>query len=504
MKLSNFHLPIGQVRLHLQIQDLCGSPYNPMVLEKRGMAPTPWTTSELVNATGGRLVCGDMTRSFSRIHIDSRHIAADDFFVAIKGENHDGHDFVADVIAAGVRGVMVSEPGSECCKPYHDKGIVCIAVKDTKRALGDLAADLRKRSQVSVIAITGSNGKTTTKEMTASVVSGRFPTLSTQGNFNNDIGLPLTLFELRPEHKWAVLELGTNHPGEIQRLSEICRPDIGVITNIGPAHLEGLGSIEGVMHAKGELLNSIRPGGTCVLNADDANVRRLGENAQAAVFYYGFSGQSTVRAKDVIETKAGTSFILTLPSEQIDIDLPIPGRFMVSNALAASTVGHLLGLSARDIKSGLETFKPVAGRMKVIASKKGIHFIDDAYNANPASMQAAINTLESLKGSDRGFFIAGDMFELGAQAPAMHQQIGAMAAESQIARLYVAGEFSAAVAAGARQQGMAPQDIFSGTLDDIFYDITERLLPGDWVLVKGSRAMGMEKLVSKLAEWADG
>jgi UDP-N-acetylmuramoyl-tripeptide--D-alanyl-D-alanine ligase len=468
------------------------------------MKQTPWTTSEVIDATGGRLVFGDKRLSFSQICIDSRKISAGDLFVAIVGENHDGHRFISDVIGSGVRGILVNDLDTESWEQHKGKGVVCIAVRNTKRALGDLAACLRKQSPVSVIAITGSNGKTTTKEMTTSVVAGRFRTLSTRGNFNNDIGLPLTLFDLRPEHEWAVLELGTNHPGEIERLAEICRPDIGVITNIGPAHLEGLGSVEGVMHAKGELLNNIQPNGTAVLNADDPNVRRLGKTAQVPVIYYGLSEQSAVRAKTLKEKKAGTSFVLKLPSEQIDIDLPVAGGFMVSNALAASAVGYLLGLSAHDIRSGLEMFVPVAGRMNVIVSKKGIHFIDDAYNANPASMEAAINTLNSLKGSERGFFVAGDMLELGAHAEALHEHIGAIAAGSNVTRLYVTGVFSPAVARGARQHGMAPQDIFLGTLEDIFQNITKRLLPGDWVLVKGSRAMGMERLVSRLLDWANG
>ena len=287
-----------------------------------------WTTTGLIDATGGCLVCGDARRSFSRICIDSRAISPEDLFVAIVGENHDGHRFIPDVIGAGVRGMMVNDSDTESCKQHKDKGIDCNAVKDTKRALGDLAACRRNRSQVSVIAITGSNGKTTTKDMMTSVVSRRFRTLSTRGNFNNDIGLPLTLFGLRPDHEWAVLELGTNHPGEIERLAEICRPDIGVITNIGPAHLEGLGSVEGVMHAKGELLNKIQSNGTAVLNGDDANVRRLGKIAPVPVIYYGLSEQGAVRAEALKEKKAGTSFVLKLPSEQADIVLPVPGRFM--------------------------------------------------------------------------------------------------------------------------------------------------------------------------------
>ena len=251
----------------------------------------PWTTAEILEATGGDFLSGDIKYSFSSISINSRRISADDLFVAIQGNVHDGHSFCADVIKQGVLGLLIQKDktGDLPITELERKGIVCVAVNNTTKALGDLAAYNRKRSNVSVIAITGSNGKTTTKDMTAAVVARRFNTLSTSGSFNNEIGLPLTLLKLDYRHQWSVLELGMNSPGEIARLSEICLPDVGVIINIGPAHLEGFESIDGVMHAKGELLEKIKHGGTAVLNADDPKILQLAGKTSKNVLFFGLS-----------------------------------------------------------------------------------------------------------------------------------------------------------------------------------------------------------------------
>jgi UDP-N-acetylmuramoyl-tripeptide--D-alanyl-D-alanine ligase len=464
-----------------------------------------WTTSEILEATNGDLLCGEMAHAFADVSIDSRQISGDDLFVAIIGNTHDGHRFVSDVIKSGISGVMInrSRADRQPLDKWKQQGLVCVAVDDTIKSLGDLAAFHRRRSNIQVIAITGSNGKTTTKDMTAAVVARRFTTLSTHGNFNNEIGLPLTLFKLEPKHQWAVLELGTNGPGEIKRLAEICQPDIGVITNIGPAHLEGLGSLEGVMKEKGELLKKIRPNGKAVLNADDPSVVQLRENTANDVLYFGLSEDALIRALSIQEKKDGVSFDLRLPPVTVSVDLKVPGDFMVSNALAASAVGSLLGLSAKEIKAGLEDFKSSRGRMNVINTKKGVHIIDDSYNANPVSMEAAMITLKSMKGDKRGILVAGDMFELGDHAEAMHQKIGSAAARSKINKLYVTGKYAATVAKGAQDEAMDPRDIFAGTKETIFKDMIQRLQSGDWVLVKGSRGMGMEKIVYWLLDWAN-
>jgi UDP-N-acetylmuramoyl-tripeptide--D-alanyl-D-alanine ligase len=459
-----------------------------------------WTTADILEATGGEFICGDLNYGFSGISIDSRSILADELYVAIKGEIHDGHSFAEDVIRQGISGLVIHKEKLKDL-PIHEwekNTTICLAVNNTTKALGDLASFHRKRANVPVVAITGSNGKTTTREMTAAVVGQRFPTLASRENFNNEIGLPLTLLKLDHGHKCAVVELGMNAPGEIARLAEICMPDIGVITNIGPAHLEGVGSIEGVMHAKGELLDKIKAGGTAVLNADDHRVLHLAEKASANVIFFGLSDEATSRAEAILETDRGISFTLVLPEETITIGLKIPGIFMVSNALAAAAVGYKLGLSAKDIKTGLEDFKPAGGRMNILHTDRGINLIDDTYNANPGSMEAALKTLSTLKKNNRGIFIAGDMFELGKHAKSMHETVGAMAASSNISKLYATGEFAISVADGAILGGMKSKNIFIGNKKEILNDLPGYLKTGDWVLVKGSRAMGMEEIVEKL------
>jgi UDP-N-acetylmuramoyl-tripeptide--D-alanyl-D-alanine ligase len=365
-----------------------------------------------------------------------------------------------------------------------------------------MAAFNRQRSQASVVAITGSNGKTTTRRMTTAVLERQYDILTAAGNFNNDIGLPLTLLDLSADHQWAVLELGTNHPGEIARLSDICTPDIGVLTNIGPAHLEGLGSLEGVMKEKGDLIKRLGSGGKAILNADDPRVSQLASTTEAEVIFYGLSRQAAIRARNIKETGDTISFELTFAGESISINLNSPGRFMVSNALAAAAVGYQLGISIETVKTGLETFDPVSGRMVIKRLADDINLIDDTYNANPDSMEAAFATLSKMRAGARGAVVIGDMLELGEQAKSLHRNVGAAAARSGVGRLYAYGEFTAEVLSGARDEGMHPTDIFEGTHDEIFEDLKVWLQPGDWLLVKGSRGMTMEKVVRRLEEWA--
>jgi UDP-N-acetylmuramoyl-tripeptide--D-alanyl-D-alanine ligase len=465
--------------------------------------PIPWKQDEIIKATEGEVLSVGSSLLFSGVSIDSRNISPGEIFIAIKGNRHDGHAFAEEVIKLGVKGLIINrnEAYSLPCKEWEKAGILCVGVKDTVKALGCMASYNRIRAGVSVAAITGSNGKTTTRRMTAEVVSRRFETLSTAGNLNNEIGLPLTLLKLGHSHKWAVVELGMNHPGEIERLAQISKPDIGIITNIGPAHLEGLKSIEGVMNAKGELISGIKPEGTAVLNADDEMVMKLARRTSIKVFLFGFSESASVRASRVEVKRDATSFNLILPEETVNVDLPVPGRFMVTNALAAASAGCLAGLSASEIKAGLEKSAPEKGRMNIFTLSKGITVIDDSYNANPGSMEAAIKTLSELKANNRGILVAGDMLELGEHSEKMHENIGALCAESGIARLYATGRFAANTADGATGSGMSSSSVFTGSHDDIFQDITGRLGRGDWILVKGSRAMGMERIVSRLKDW---
>jgi len=473
-----------------------------------------WTLDNVLDATGGELLTqvrnSIQNLTFPGISTDSRKAGPGELFIAIKGDIYDGHDFIGNALERGVRGILVSRAKADnilnlFCK---NKKKVCIAVSDTLKSLGNLAAFHRKRSDVPLIAITGSNGKTTTRKMTAQIMRQRFRTLSTRGNFNNEIGLPLTLLNLNESHERAVVELGMNRPGEIGRLAEISTPDVGVITNIGPAHLDGVGSLEGVMRAKGELLEKIGPDKTAVLNADDPMTPKLRSlhPGPGRVFLFGFSRNADIRASEVRSRGKGTAFILHLPTKEIPIHLPIPGKFMVSNALAAAAAGYVMGLSPEEIRAGLENFTPVRGRMNIFETREGVHIIDDTYNANPGSMEAALMTLSSLivasgREKQRGIFVAGDMFELGDDAASLHRETGSAAAKSGIAKLYATGSFAEALASGAREQGMNDRDIFIGNKKELIENLKNYLMPGDWVLIKGSRGMAMEDIVEKIRNW---
>ena len=463
-----------------------------------------WTLSDILEATGGELLSGDPTQGFENVGIDSRDISARDVFVAIVGDVHDGHVFANDVVQQGVKGLIVSREKTAQLPigEWQAKHIACVAVADTTRALGDLATFHRSRTDVPVTAITGSNGKTTTRQMTAQVVAQKYSTLATIGNYNNQIGLPLTLLRLTNKYEQAVVELGTNSPGEIARLAQICVPDIGVITNVGPAHLEGLGSLDGVMREKEQLLKHLNVDGTAVLNADDRRVYQMATRTDSEVLLFGLSNNAAIRASAVNEKPSGISFGLHLPVAHLTVDLNVPGHFMVLNALAAAAVGYLLQVSAEKIKAGLEGFQPVWGRMDVFQTANGIHIIDDTYNANPESMKAAITTLRTLRHNNRSLFVAGDMLELGDQAESLHKQVGAWAAAANIDKLLVTGEFANAVVAGAINAKMKHTDILTGTREEVLDMLKKTLKPGDWILVKGSRGARMETIVKGLKEWA--
>lgn len=465
-----------------------------------------WSIDDLLIATAGEWVCGNRDVRFSGIAIDSRKISISEFFIAIRGEIHDGHRFCTEVVERGIQGVLVDmhSVGSLPIDQWRQKGIACIGVGDTTRALGDLAAYHRQRIPVSVVAITGSNGKTTTRSMTSDILGRKFQVLSTAGNFNNHIGLPLTLLNLERGHEWAVLELGMNHSGEIDRLSEICQPNIGVITLVGTAHLENFASPDGILQAKAEIFSHLHPEGRAILNMDDPKLVELSQRLSVPVIFFGLNPSARVRARQVETRSSGTSFFLDLPEETVEIRLPTPGSFMVTNALAAATVGYSLGLTGLDIKNSLETFKPVKGRMNVIETNRQIYILDDTYNANPGSMAAAIQALEKIKGDQRGILVIGDMLELGKESAAFHRKIGELAQTSGMAALYATGRFANAVAQGASAQGMDTDRIFIGDRQTVSEHLKSSLRAGDWVLIKGSRSMGMEKIVHDISRWADG
>ncbi len=462
--------------------------------------PIPWKTSDILNATGGDLVTGSGDGMFSGISIDSRSVASGELFVAIVGEVHDGHTFANSVVKKGVRGVLVEKGQAEglMLEDPAAQGTVVVTVADTTRALGALAAFNRCRTPLTVIALTGSNGKTSTRTMLTHIVGRKYETLATMGNFNNEIGLPLTLLRLEKTHTLAVLELGMNRPGEIRRLAEICRPDIGIITNVAPAHLEGLGSIEGILRAKGELLEGLNANGRTILNADDPHVASLAENASGEVLLFGLSDQAVVRASHVREQRHQLSFHLEVPGETIEVTLNTPGRFMISNALAAAAAGYLMEVPLPEIKAGLECFQPISGRMRILKLANGMCLIDDTYNANPSSVKAALDTLKQMGKQHSRVVVLGDMLELGNQSAALHCDIGQHAALGNPDRLYLTGDFAHDIAQGAQNTGMDAKRIVVGSVQDICADLIARADSRDTILVKGSRGMRMERVVKEL------
>jgi len=456
-----------------------------------------WSIAEILEATGGTLVSGQKGL-FRGFFIDSRTIKEECAFIAIQGKNHDGHNFAEEVIKKGCKGLIVCEdyiPNIKC-SDYPEA--VIVSVKDTTEALTRLAKFQRQRAEIKVIAVTGSSGKTTTRSMTAKIMSGSFETLATDGNFNNDIGLPLTLFRLSPAHKWAVLEIGASGPGEISRLSDICRPDIGIITNIGPAHLEGFGNIGGVAKAKSELIHSLKSNGIGILNTDDPFLKELAVSAGKKIVRYGTTKDTDVRGFLLETHEDRIIFDILFPGEKIRVELKTPGPFMMMNALAAAAAAWAAGIDTKKICDGLTNFEPEKGRLTVKRTKNGARLIDDTYNANPTSMLAAIDTLVSVKGNGKSFLVCGDMLELGEQSKELHEMIGRTAAEKGIDAIFIYGSYNEDVKKGALSAGMMATKIFTGEKKELARQIEKSADHDDWILVKGSRSMRMEEIVHDL------
>jgi UDP-N-acetylmuramoyl-tripeptide--D-alanyl-D-alanine ligase len=438
---------------------------------------------------------------FGEVVTDSAKVIKGSVFVALKGERHDGHRFLPDALRRGASCVIVHRD----LRGLNLGGSAVVKVRDTLRALGDLAHYRREQLNPKVLAITGSNGKTTTKEMVAAILDTaildgerlRGKVLKTEGNFNNLVGLPLTLLRLRPRDKVAVVELGTNHPGEIARLAEIAAPDYGIITSVAAAHLEGLNSLAGVAREKGALYRKIRAGGAVAVNVDDARVKKLGARFKGKKITYGKDGE--VRARSWRMRGAdGMVFTLEAGSRRGKVRLHYIGQHNVSNALGAAALALAAGVKFADIRRGLEKVQPFSMRMQVEAWR-GIGIINDAYNANPASMKAALGALAEVPCDGRRIAVLGDMFELGRHRGREHIALGKAAAAAGVDGLYLLGEQAGAVRGGALQGGMRPEQIVIGKDHaDLASQLGARLKRGDWLLFKGSRGMKMERIIETL------
>ena len=465
-----------------------------------------WTLDALLKATGGELLAKGKENCFVGISTDSRTLRPGELFVALVGENFDGHRFVEEAASSGAAGVIVAlkEAGKLDTRALQ---IPVIGVSDTLRAFGDLAAYWRSQYSIPVVAITGSNGKTTTKEMVATILSRSWKVLKNHGTFNNLVGVPLTLLQLDTSHEAVVVEMGMNQPGEIERLTEIVQPSLGMITNIQPAHLEGLGGLDSIQLAKGALFAGMAPTGTIVVNRDDPRI--LKEAAGFSGRQVGFSAKgdpAEVSLERVLAVDGqGSRFLLRLPEETLEIHLPVLGLHHLKNAIAAAAVAWALNLPARTIPAALSNFQAIDKRMVVLTLPGGIHLVNDTYNANPGSMAAALQTLMQVKRQGRAFAVLGDILEMGGESGFLHRQVGRIAAEEGVDRLLAMGKQASHLLAGAAEGGMAKDQLSqAATHEEIAAQVHGLLAAGDWVLVKGSRGMRMEKVVEALIELCGG
>ena len=461
------------------------------------------TTGKVLSPIKGELLRGSRDRSFTGISTDSRTVGKGQLFWALQGENFDGHDFVKEAIKKGAAGVVVNKDRTADL-PGNTRASV-IGVQDTLKALGDLARWWRRGFEVRVAAITGSGGKTTTKEMTSAILSLEGSTLKNEGNFNNLIGLPLSLFLLEKSHRYAVLEMGMNRSGEIGRLAEIADPDIGLITNVGRAHLEGVGSIEGVARAKVELLDKMAPRALAILNGDDRILMQAAAAFGKKPVTFGQGLQNGVRVEKIRNLgREGFSFAIHWKGTSFPVRLRVPGYHNVYNALAAAAIALSLDVSTDRIQEGLSQFEGVKGRFKVMPLADGSVLIDDTYNSNPSSLRLSLESVKALAPQGRKVIVGlGEMLELGGETEAGHVEAGEMVAEAGADWLVALGEHAPEMIRGALDKGFPrKRAIRVEDHKEMGAKILELMKPGDLVFLKASRRIGLERVAETLREKA--
>jgi UDP-N-acetylmuramoyl-tripeptide--D-alanyl-D-alanine ligase len=457
---------------------------------------------EVLKATRGKLLQGEGNAFFQGISTDSRTVTEGELFIALKGSRFDGHHYVLEALEKKAGGVVIEEDkvGDIRWNGYRAKAV--IAVKDTLFALGNIALDWRRKYRTPLVALTGSNGKTTTKEMIAACLETTFPILKTKGNLNNLIGLPLTLLTLTEKERVVVLEMGMNVPGEIRRLTEIAEPDVGLITNIQKVHLEGMESLERLKEEKGELFRKMRRDGTILVNQDDPRVVDLASDYPGQKITFGIEHPAEVMAKEIrLGGAEGTFFTLILEGEAMEIHLRLLGRHFIPNALSAIAAACLFGVEVKQVKEALENFQSIPMRMEIVPLKGGKTLINDAYNANPHSMGLALETLVEAKGEGRAIAVLGDMLELGNFTKEAHEQLGEKVSELSIDFLLALGEEAPIVVESAIRHGFPLERVRVVESHSETISILKQMIQnGDWILVKGSRRMAMEKIVEGLTE----
>lgn len=441
-------------------------------------------------------ILGRMERvEIKGVSIDSRNIGEGELFIAIKGDRFDGHDFVPEAIKKGAWGALVERSALE--NKFTSLGGLknILPVDDTLYALQEISYMHRKKFAVPVVGITGSNGKTTTKEMLACILKQKGPVLKNEGNLNNHIGVPLTLLKMNESHRAAVIEMGMSAPGEIDTLARLVVPAVGVITNIGPAHLEFFGTMKRVAEAKGELLDNLKSDATAVLNADDDHFSILKNKFNGRLLTFGIDNKADVTASDIRQGKEYSDLTITAAGTGINVRLRAVGTHNVYNALAAAAAAIAVGVPIDAVKYGLDDFLPVAGRSE-IKKLEGRTVLADYYNANPASMQAAIKTLVSLRSDKKAIAVIGDMLELGEASVEAHREIGRIAARCKVDLLITIGELAQHVEKGAREAGLKTDQVLQATSRENAGQLLKQLSrPGDVILIKGSRGMKMEKIL---------
>jgi UDP-N-acetylmuramoyl-tripeptide--D-alanyl-D-alanine ligase len=457
------------------------------------------TAQEILSPIGAARISGNPRTILTGISTDSRSIRRGECFWALKGDRYDGHDFAGQAIREGASAIVIQPDRFE--DETEREAVVVIAVEDTRRSLGDLAAWWRRQHRVQVVAVTGSAGKTTTKEMTAAILEQDHRTLRNPGNLNNLIGLPLTLLRLEETHERTVLEMGMNRPGEILRLTEIADPDVGVITNVGMAHLEGVGDVEGVAKAKVELLEKISPRAKVVLNGDDERLMRTAAPFRKEGLTFGIGTGNDVRAEKIRDLGGeGIAFLLVCPAGSVDVRVRPAGLQNVLNALAAASAGLCLDEPLERVAEGLRRFSGMRGRFNIIALREGATLVDDTYNSNPLSLRAALDSIQSLVEKGGRIIVAlGEMMELGAATVSAHREAGRWVGELRPHYFLAMGEHARDMLEGAAQSGM-PSYRFEAvrTLEEMQERIKGEMRQGDLIFLKGSRKMGLDKVVEAL------
>lgn len=456
-----------------------------------------FSLQEIVQATGGVLRQGRASDRYVGLTTDSRTAQTGQIFLPLPGERFDGHDFIPGALRRGVGAVIASHTWANRQRHPLPPTVGLVTVTDTLQALGDLAACWRRRFAGPLVAITGSCGKTTTKEMIAHVLGSRYRVLKNEMNLNNLIGMPQTLLGLSPEYDVAVVECGMNRFGEIRRLAQIAQPDIAVLTNVYPAHLEGVGSLAGVAQAKTEMLEGLKPGGRLIYNYDDPQLRQAVRRYTGPTMGFGFDPAAVVRVLNVATDGLSVQKITMGYRDQTwDVQLQLPGPHQVANALAATAVGLSLGFQPGETAAALATFRSLDKRSQVEEHACGLVIYNDCYNANPGSMSMALKTLAALPRQGRILAALGDMLELGAATPQAHREMGALAAQLGVDLLVLYGNYKTFIREGALAAGLPPHRlIMVSSHAEGARRIKEFCQPGDVLLVKGSRGARMEKLL---------